>query len=252
MKETKMMSVFNKYIKKFDMNKGNVKETYFHSLKMMDLCKDIARNIGAFTEDEIVICGFIGLFHDIGSFNNKKKYIFFLNKNNDDISRESVNIIFDSDKLIRNITDDTTYDDVIKIAIYCHNKVGLPAGLNDKMLHFCKVLKDAHTIDDFRMSINYPYLDINIDNLPNSLVYDTFKSYNVITNNISDNDADIILEVLSLVFGVNYKYTYTILKNESYIDKLITSLKTKDNNIKKFFIQIGAVLNMYIDKKIAS
>ena len=78
MKETKIMNVFNKYIKNFDMNKGNVKALYFHSLKMMELCKDIANNLGIFTEDEVVICGFIGLFHDIGAFSNRKKLTFLI------------------------------------------------------------------------------------------------------------------------------------------------------------------------------
>ena len=251
MKESKMMNVFNKYVKKFDMTKGNVKETYFHSIKMMDLCKEIASNLGIFTADEIIICGFIGLFHDIGAFSNKDKYIFFLNESTD-ITKKSVDIIFDSDKLIRNITDDKTYDDVIKISIYCHNKVGLPNGLNDKMLHFCKVLKDAHALDDFRMAINYPYLDMHIDNYPNNIVYETFKKYNVINSRVSDNDADIILEVLSLVFGLNYLYTYQIFKKEAYIDKLMSALIIKNKDLKKFFTQIGAVLNLYVDKKLAS
>ena len=251
MKETKMMSVFNKYVKKFDMNKGNVKETYFHSLKMMDLCKDIARSLGIFTEDEIIICGFIGLFHDIGSFSNKNKYVFFLNQAID-TTKKSVDIIFDSNKLIRDITNETTYDDLIKVSIYCHNKIGVPKGIPDKIGHFCKVLKDAHTLDDFRMAINYPYLDMNIDKFPNNLVYETFKQYSVISNQVTDNDADNILEVLSLVFGVNYLYTYQILKNEDYIDKLISSIKTKNNDIKNFFTQIGTILNLYIDQKIAS
>ena len=73
MKETKIMRVFEQYIKKFDMNKGNVKAMYFHSIKMMELCKDIASNIGIFSEEEIVVCGLIGLFHDIGMFSNKFK-----------------------------------------------------------------------------------------------------------------------------------------------------------------------------------
>ena len=59
-KESKIMNVFNKFVKNFDMNKGNVKATYFHSLKMMDLCKNIASNLGIFTEEEVVVCGFIG------------------------------------------------------------------------------------------------------------------------------------------------------------------------------------------------
>ena len=250
MKETKIMRVFNQYIKGFDMNKGNVKALYFHSIKMMDLCKDIASNLGIFTEEEVIVCGFIGLFHDIGLFSNKMKFSVMLD-GAIDYSKKSVDIIFDSDKLIRDITNDTKYDDVIKISIYCQNKVGLPNGLNDKMLHFCKVLKDAHTIDNFRMVINYPYMDMHIDNFPNDLVYNTFKQYQVITNKVSDNDADNILEVLSLIFGVNYHYSYILLKQEECVDKLIASLKMKDKSIKKFFNQIGAVLNMYIDRKIS-
>lgn len=249
MKENRIMRVFNKYIKNFDMNKGNVKSMYFHSIKMMDLCKDIASNLGIFTEEEIIVCELIGLFHDIGAFSNKNK-LGYEELDGVDYSKKSVDILFDSEKIIRNITEDTKYDDIIKISIYCQNKNGLPNGLNDKMLHFCKVLKDAHTIDKFRIVTNYPYMDMHIDNFPNDIVYNTFKQYNVISNKISDNDADNILEVLSLVFGVNYHYSYILLKQEGCVDKLIGSLKIANKQLMKFFNQIGIVLNMYIDRKI--
>lgn len=251
MRETRIMKVFNQYVKKFDMNKGNVKAIYFHSLKMMDLCKDIASNLGIFTEEEIIVCGLIGLFHDIGMLSNKNK-LCILTDQAIDYSKKSVEIMFDTDKLIRDIIKEQKYDDIIKVSIYCQNKNGLPNGLNDKMLHFCKVLKDAHTIDNFRMVINYSYLDMHIDNFPNSIVYNSFKQYNVISNKISDNDADNILEILSLIFGVNYHYSYVLLKQEECVDKLISSLKIGNKAIKKFFNQIGTVLNMYIDRKIAS
>ena len=54
MKETRIMKIFEQYIKKFNMNKGNIKAMYFHSLKMMELCKDIASNLGIFTDEEII------------------------------------------------------------------------------------------------------------------------------------------------------------------------------------------------------
>ena len=249
-KESKIMNVFNKFVKNFDMNKGNVKATYFHSLKMMDLCKNIASNLGIFTEEEVVVCGFIGLFHDIGMFGNKNRLCHFCN-NSIDYSKKSVEMIFDDNKLIRDVTDDTRYDDIIKIAIYCHNKNGLPNGLNDKVLHFCKVLKDAHAIDNFRLVVNYQYIDMHIDNYPSDGVYNTFKQYHVINNKISDNDGDNVLEILSFIFGVNYHYSFVLLKEEECVNKLITSLKISDRNIMKFFNQIGTVLNMYIDRKIA-
>ena len=75
MKETKIMKTFEQYIKNFDMNKGNVKAMYLHSIKMMELCKKIASNVGGFTEEEIIICGLIGLYHNLGMFSNKIKVV---------------------------------------------------------------------------------------------------------------------------------------------------------------------------------
>lgn len=251
MKETKIMKVFEQYIKKFDMNKGNVKAMYFHSIKMMELCKDIATNIGIFSDEEIIVCGLIGLFHDIGYISNKFKSCIIMDEAMDK-SKATIDILFDKDVLIRKITDDTKYDDAIKIAIYCQNKNGLPSGFNQKILSFCKVLKDAHVMETFRMITNYPYMDMYIDNFPNDLAYNDFKQFKVINSKVSDNDADKILEVMSLIFGMNYTYSYTILKEESSVNKLVGALKIGNKNISRFFFQIASALNVYIDRKIMS
>ena len=249
MKETKIMRVFEQYIKKFDMNKGNVKAMYFHSIKMMELCKDIASNIGIFSEEEIVVCGLIGLFHDIGMFSNKFKNCIVVDDSMDK-SKVSIDILFDKDNLMRKITEDTRYDDAIKIAIYCQNKNGLPQGFNQKILHFCMVLKDAHVVETFRMITNYPYMDMYIDNFPNALAYNDFKQFKVVNSKVSDNDADKILEVMSLIFGMNYSYSYTLLKEEGSVNKLVGALKIGNKNINRFFYQIASALNVYIDRKI--
>ena len=249
MRDAKILKVFEQYIKKFDMNKGNVKAMYFHSIKMMELCKDIATNLGIFTAEEITVCGLIGLFHDIGMFSNKFKNVLTI-EDNTDKSKESIEILFENEKLLRDITDNKKYDDIIKIAIYCQNKNGLPKGFDKKVLHFCTVIKDAHVIENFRMVTNYPYMDMHIDNFPNDLVYNDFKKYRVISSKVSDNDADKILEVMSLVFGMHYSYSYNLLKEEDCVNKLVKALKISNKNIAKFFTQIGNALNVFIDRKI--
>ena len=249
MRESKILKVFEQYIKKFDMNKGNVKAMYFHSSKMMELCKDIAANLDIFTDEEIVVCGLIGLFHDIGMFSNKFKNVLTL-EDNTDKSKESIEILFENEKLLRSITADKSYDDIIKIAIYCQNKNGLPKGFDTKVLHFCMVVKDAHVIENFRMVTNYPYMDMHIDNFPNDLVYNDFKKYRVICSKVSDNDADKILEVMSLVFGIHYKYSYSLMKEENCVNKLVKALKISDKRIEKFFKDVASVLNVYIERRI--
>lgn len=249
MKDNKILKVFEQYIKKFDMNKGNVKAMYFHSLKMMELCKEIASSFGIFTDEEITVCGLIGLFHDIGMFSNKHKNVLTLDDNTDK-SKESIEILFETDKLLRSITDDKKYDDIIKIAIYCQNKNGLPKGFDKKVIYFCMIVKDAHVLENFRMVTNYPYMDMHIDNFPNDLVYNDFRKYKVISPKVSDNDADKILEVMSSVFGVHCPYSYKLLKEEDLINKLVKALKISDKRISKFFEQVAGVLNMFVDRKI--
>ena len=67
------MKVFEQYIKKFNMNKNHIKCAYFHCIKSMDLCKNIASVLGIFDAEEIIVCELIGLFHDISLFEIKDK-----------------------------------------------------------------------------------------------------------------------------------------------------------------------------------
>lgn len=248
MKETKIMKVFEQYIKKYNMNKTNIKCLYFHCIKTMDLCKNIASVLGIFSSEEIIVCELIGLFHDIALFESKDN-TYTLNPK-EDYSKRSIEILFDNDGLMRKITDDTSYDEIIKIAIYCQNKNGLPSRLNDKMLHYCKVLKDAHILDSFRIVLNYPYMDMHIDNYPTPVIYENFKRFKLMYPREEDNDADAVIIALSQIFGLNYLYSYSILNEEQFVNKIIDSLIFKDKNIMKFFKQINMVLNNYITRKI--
>ena len=112
------------------------------------------------------------------------------------------------------------------------------------------IVKDAHVLENFRMVTNYPYMDMHIDNFPNDLVYNDFRQYRVVNSKVSDNDADKILEIMSLIFGVHYPYSYNLLKESDSVNRLVDALKIKDKRIEKFFNQVGSVLNIFIDKKI--
>lgn len=246
MNHNKIIKVFEQYMKKFNLNKSSIKARYFHSLKVMELSENIATVLGIFNEEEIMVCGLIGLFHDLANFNETGYELY---NDDEDKIRETVDIIFE-EGLIRKITNDTKYDNIIKIAIYCNNKINLPDKLDPKIIHFCQVLKDAHTIDIFRLVLNYPYIDLHIDSYPTEQIYNTFKEFRTVNNKEVDNNADNVIVVLSEVFSLNYRYSYQLLKENEYISKIIHSLIIKEKNITRFFKQIEHVLNEYIKRKI--
>lgn len=246
MRSSRLLKYFEEYIKKIDMSNSWAKAKYFHSLKSMDLAKIIATNLNIFNEEEIVIVQLIALFHDIGNF--EQKNYNYLDNFEEDSTMKSIEILFD-EGLIRKITNETKYDNMIKVAIFCHNKDGLPKNIDEKMICACNIMKDVHKLEELRMVINYPYIDNRINTYPSTLVYNEFKLFRPLKRELSDNNADNILIVMSNLFGLNYKISYSIVEEKQYIEKITNSLIYEDRKIEKFFKQIEIVLRNYIKKK---
>ena len=248
MKSSRLLKYFEEYIKKIDMNNAWSKAKYFHSLKSMDLARNIAADLGIFNEEETVIIELIALFHDIGNFDGKNNN--YLDNSEEDTAMKSINVLFD-EGLIRKITDDTSYDNTIKLAIFCHNKDGLPKNIDEKTICICNIMKDVYHLEELRMIINYPYIDNRINEYPSNLVYDEFKQFKKVNAKMSDNNADNILIALSNLFDLNYKISYSMVEEKEFIKKIVNSLIFEDRKIEKFFQQIETVLNNYLKKQIA-
>ncbi len=248
MKSSRVMKIFEQYVKKYDMNNTNIKVKYFHSLKTMEISRDIATNLGIFSEEEIVVCELIGLFHEIGSF-DKNPDFHIINDSGEDYTSKTLEILF-TNGLIRKITNETKYDGIIKFAIYSLNKNGYPSNLDEKVINFCDVLKDSHKLDLFRLAINYPYLDTRVDIYPTPMVYNEFKQYKTIEDKLTENNSDEILLVLSYIFTLKYKYSYYLAKQANYITKLVESLSFNSDELQIFFASLENILNIFIDRKI--
>ena len=228
MRSSRLLRYFEEYIKKIDMNNTWAKAKYFHSLKSMDLAKIIASDMGIFDEEEIVIIELIALFHDIGNFENKNTN--YLDAYEEDMTMRSIEILFD-EGLLRKITSDTQYDNAIKLGIFCHNKEGLPKNIDEKTICICNIMKDVYRLEELRMVVNYPYIDNRINVFPSTTVYNEFKLFQEVNQKMSDNNADNILIVLSRLFGLNYKISYSLVNEKEFISKIVDSLIFEDKKI---------------------
>ena len=249
MKSSRIMKIFEQYVRKYDMNNVNIKSRYFHSLKVMEIAKELATGLGIFTEEEIAVVELISLFHEIGNFSKTPNY--HIDEEDDEVIEKTLDILF-TKGLIRDITKDTTYDSIIQVAIYGCDKNGFPRGIDEKTRHICAIVKDAHNLDSFRLFVNYPYVDTRINSYPNSIVYNDFKKFKTIHNKVCENNADSVLALLSKMYSFNYKYSYYLLKQNDYVAKLFDMLTFENDDTEKFFKQLTMVLNNYIDKRIGA
>ena len=249
MKSSRIMKIFEQYVRKYDMNNVNIKSRYFHCLKVMEIAKDLAMGLGIFTEEEVAVIELISLFHEVGNFSKTPNY--HINEDDDDVSEKSLDVLFNKG-LLRDITKDTNYDDIIKMAIYAIDKIGFPANIDEKTRHICAIVKDAHNLDSFRLFVNYPYVDTRISSYPNSIVYNDFKKFKTVDNKVCENNSDSVLALLSKMYSFNYKYSYYLLKQNDYVAKLYDMLTFENDDAMKFFKQLIKVLNNYIDKRIGA
>ena len=247
MKSNRIMKIFEQYVRKYDMNNIDIKARYFHSLKVMETCRELATGLGIFSEEEIAVCELIGLFHEIGNFSKTPNYQ--MDEDVNDSYQRTIDVLFNK-KLIREISKETRYDNLIKMAIFAYDKNGFPADIDEKSKHVCAIIKDAHNLDNFRLFVNYPYVDTVIKSYPSNLVYENFKSFKMINSKVGDNASDEVLITLSKMYAFNYKYSYYLLKQGDYINKIFNSLNFDNDEVKSFFKQVMTVLNSYIDKRI--
>ena len=65
------VSKFKIYTKQFDTKDKNIDRKIYHSIRVMEVSKDIATRLNL-TQEQIEIASIIGLLHDIGRFDQYK------------------------------------------------------------------------------------------------------------------------------------------------------------------------------------
>lgn len=200
-----------------------------HSLRVMELSKEIAINEGLNTED-IEIATVIGLLHDIARFEQYTKYKSFSDFEGFDHGNYGVEIL---NKDIRKYIESDKYDNIIKKAIKNHNKFEIEQGLSDRELLFAKIIRDADKIDIlYEATIMFwDGMEETINNLPISdSVLEIFLNKKLIKNQkgIQYKGFDDVLRIIAFIFDINFKSSFKILKKEDYINKIFNLFNLKD------------------------
>ena len=135
--------------------------------------------------------------------------------------------------------------DVIKKAIYSHNKKDIETSYNEREMLFSKIIRDADKLDIFFIIfIDELSYDIN-EKLVSEKVLDAFYHRRLVDNRDRVNDFDHIFGILAFTYDLNFKYSYEHLKKRKYLDSIIDVYRIEDEKVRN-------TLNNYIDERIDS
>ncbi len=236
---------FDKYIQNYDFNIKQIKFKYYHSYEVSKLMKELATKLD-FSKEDIRIAELIGLLHDIGRFEQIRKYGNCSDvKSGVDHADESCRYLFDEGH-ISDFIRSNKYNEIIKDAIKNHNKYEIDKNVKDKSLLFSKMIRDADKIDIYRV-LSLEYKQVYDKDKISKKVYDSYKNHKPV--NIFDNktETDTIFTHISFIFNFYFKESVEMLKRTNYLDDYFDSIVVVKGS-EEHFSKIKKEVHEYLNK----
>jgi putative nucleotidyltransferase with HDIG domain len=216
---TEYVATFYTGIQDFDQN---IALKYDHSLRVSKEIRGLGASIGL-TGRELADVELAGLFHDIGRFQQFRKYRTGLDIHSVDHASLGVTIL-QKRKLLQGLEHDSS--ESITYAVAHHNKLEIPHDASGKALLYTRLLRDADKLDIWRIMCEYypkekknPYIVLDLPDLPEidgSVIEDLLAGRIVHTTNLMSLNDFKLLE-MGWVYDINFRRTFELIREREYI-----------------------------------
>lgn len=235
----KITGIFHAYVNQYDMTDTKIRLKAEHTLRVADLCDKIAQNIGL-PADEVQLAWLLGMLHDIGRFEQVRRYQTFVDQISIDHAGFGADLLF-QEQLIRGYITDVSQDDLIEKAVRYHSIFRLPELFTERERMFCDILRDADKIDILKVNIDIPLeecynattKEVRCSGITPE-VYAQFLEGHTIPRMLKKTVADQIVGHISLVFELVYPISRRIVKEQGYLAQLLEFPSENEDTRRKF------------------
>lgn len=265
----KVKNVFKKYTDNYDISDEKIKLKVDHTYRVAALSERIARSLGL-GDDDTNLAWLIGMLHDIGRFEQLKNYGTFSDAESIDHAHYGVELLFEDGLIEKFVSENAAKDlkgtkdlketavkseseeketkeiselDILRKAIWNHSAYRVEEGLTDRVKMFCNIIRDADKIDILK--VNYDVTleviyDVTTEELKNSGVTDevmkAFMEHHAVLRSLKKTPIDNLVGHAALVFELVYNESFKIVKEQGYIEKMLSYVSDNQDTVKKFEI----------------
>ena len=217
---------FAAYTSHYNAADPKVKLKIDHTYRVAALCERIANSL-ALPPQDVDLAWLCGLLHDVGRFEQLRRYGTFIDAQSIDHALMSVTVLFDEGRL-RDYIADTDEGALLRTAIRLHNAYRLPAELDDRTRMFCQILRDADKIDILRVNVETPMeqiYNVTTQELRQSAVSPqvkaAFMEHHAVLRAYKKTAIDNVVGHVSLVFELVFPISRQIVKEQGYLDRML-------------------------------
>lgn len=246
---------FEKYIANYNPEDIQIALKINHIHSVTDVAKEICADL-KLSEEDSKLAELIALLHDIGRFEQVKRYHTFEDRKSINHGEFGVNLL--KGGLIRNFIDTSEYDEIIFNAILNHNRDKVDENLDERTTLHCKIIRDADKTDIYNILISSPieagYNGCTPEVMSASTVtpeiYRQYMEERAIAYKDRKTKADIVVGHMAYVFDYNFNLGLKIIKEKNYLEKLIEKMNFQNEDTIIKFESMKKLANEYIDLRL--
>lgn len=246
-----VINTFAEYVRNYDPLDEKIKLKIDHTYRVAGMCQRIAESLGL-SEPDVDIAWLLGMLHDIGRFEQIRRFGTFNDAQSVDHAEFGADLLFkeglirkfaegyyeecelarsgneEAEQIIKNNEHHNKDTGLLEMAIRQHNKYRVKEDLTERQRMFCDILRDADKVDIFKVKADIPMeiiYDVTTEELKSGViskeVLESFYKMKTVLKSVRKSAVDHIVGHISLLFELVYKESYRQAKEQGYVYKLL-------------------------------
>ncbi len=276
---------FQEYTDRYDSTNPKIKLKIDHTYRVANLCEQIAQSL-ELSAAEVDLAWLSGMLHDVGRFEQLRRYNTFSDAQSIDHARFAVELLYDEGLIADYVSEISTTELVadartwrsmgganesptaqsedmplsdilqtLRIAIGEHSAYRIQKGLDERTRMFCQILRDADKVDIFRVICDTPMEEVygfqTKDILRSAItpeVMQAFYEHHAVLRKLKKCPADYIVAHGSLTFELVYPESLRIAKEQGYLKQMM-SFQSENPDTAEIFEDLRKDLNGYLEER---
>ncbi|MBW1784911.1 MAG: HD domain-containing protein [Deltaproteobacteria bacterium] len=258
---TRLTLWFEEYVRQFASSDLRVQENMDlkagHTRRVCSVILDIGASLNLPIED-LCTAEAAGLLHDIGRFEQYKQYGTFVDHRSEDHAALGVKVI----QKTRVLEQLGAFDsEIIMQVVGAHNRAGLPAGADERVLFFLQIVRDADKIDIWRVVTSYyrnaarqrnHALELDLPDRPyiSEPVYEALMKGRLVKMKDLKTLNDFKLLQMAWVYDLNFPRAFQIVRDNGYLEWIRDAISFESSRIMNVYMRARSHLDRHCpDKK---
>ena len=223
-------SAFFAYTSRYDPDNPMIRHKVEHTLRVAANCERIAASLRVGDED-VAFAWLLGLLHDIGRFEQVRRYGTFVDSVSVDHAEFGADLLFRTGLIHEFSVQGLAAErlNLLETAIRLHNKLTLPEDLDETARCFCDLIRDADKADIFRVVTELSFEEragtskglLQETEGACDAVMDCVLGHRCVPRDARKNRFDVRVSHCCMAFELVYPESRKIVRQQGYLSRLV-------------------------------